>query len=188
MSSNAAKGTLMGLTLLFLTPLVVAWLMYIGVIDYRPENTRNHGTLIQPPVAARLPESFSRRDLTSHWLLIYPLSPDCGESCEADLIGLRQIGRALGKDADRIRSVLLSDGSLSDARLRELSEIDAGSIVMTDGTGMLRSQLESLGDGRGTFLIDPLGNFMMHYHADTDPNDIRLDLERLLKYAKTDPQ
>jgi hypothetical protein len=44
----------------------------------------------------------------------------------------------------------------------------------------------SLNTGAGTYLIDPLGNIMMAYTADTDPNDIRLDLKRLLTWSKLD--
>jgi hypothetical protein len=38
------------------------------------------------------------------------------------------------------------------------------------------------------YLIDPLGNIMMYYAADADPNHIRKDLKRLLTWSKLDEQ
>jgi hypothetical protein len=35
---------------LFILPLLLAWLMYSGVIEFTPGTTRNHGQLVQPPV------------------------------------------------------------------------------------------------------------------------------------------
>jgi cytochrome oxidase Cu insertion factor (SCO1/SenC/PrrC family) len=40
----------------------------------------------------------------------------------------------------------------------------------------------------GIYLIDPLGNIMMYYAADADPNHIRQDLKRLLTWSKLDEQ
>lgn len=188
MSGASPRATLIGLTCLFLLPLVVAWLMYIGVIDYHPGETRNHGTLVNPPVTADFPEAFNRRDLAGHWMLLYPLHPDCAEPCRSDIAGLRQVRRALGRDAERLRTVLVSDANADDAWLRELSEIDTRASLVIDASGSLRAQLDAIEGGRGTYMIDPLGNIMMHYRPGTDANELRLDLERLLKYAKTDQQ
>jgi hypothetical protein len=36
------------------------------------------------------------------------------------------------------------------------------------------------------FLIDPMGNIMMLYAAGFDPNDLKKDLKRLLKWSQQD--
>ena len=188
MRSGSAKGTLLGLSLLFLLPLVLAWLMYSGVIDYKPAATRNHGTLVNPPVKAGLPEAFQRKGLAGHWLLLYPVAPACGEVCRADLLGLIQVRKALGREADRTRTVVVTGAKPEDEAWQNIPDIESETSVISDSSGMLRGQLNNIEGGAGTFLIDPMGNIMMHYRAGADPNDIRLDLKRLLKYAKTDSQ
>lgn len=186
MSTAKAKATLVALGLLFLIPLALAWMMYIGVIDYRPGETSNRGTLIRPPVKASLPADFERHNLNGHWILVYPLSLECGDNCLKDLVGLRQVRRALGREGDRVRTALLVDGPPG----RALSGMDEGihADFLVTGGGALRAQISQIAEGRGTYLIDPMGNIMMHYQPGSNPDYIRRDLEHLLKYAKTDPQ
>ena len=56
---------------LFILPLALAWLMYSGVIDYDPVETRNLGKLVEPPVPVSFdslvwhsPESSGEKDLS----------------------------------------------------------------------------------------------------------------------------
>ena len=35
---------------MFLLPLLLAWFMYTGTIDYKPASTRNFGELVEPPL------------------------------------------------------------------------------------------------------------------------------------------
>jgi glutathione peroxidase-family protein len=45
------------------------------------------------------------------------------------------------------------------------------------------SALETNSDSTdGIYLIDPQSRIMMYYHPDTDPNDIKSDVEHLLKH------
>jgi hypothetical protein len=39
-----------------------------------------------------------------------------------------------------------------------------------------------------TYLIDPLGNIILFYAAEYDPNDLKKDLKRLLTWSKLDDQ
>lgn len=187
MSSPSAKATLLGLGILFLFPLVMAWLMYSGIIDYRPGKTSNRGTLVQPPVQARWPEPFEQLGLEGAWILIYTLPEECNEACLEDRTGLRQVRRALGRGADRVQTVYVTQVNLSHPSVKENSGLDPGALVVQDSSGILSGQLAEIG-GSGIFLIDPLGNIIMHYPRGSNPDDIRKDLERLLKYGKTDPQ
>lgn len=186
MSAAFSRAALLGLVSLFLLPLVFAWLMYTGVIDWRPEHTRNRGQLVQPPLPAALSGEFELGDLKGHWMLVYPLSWDCGERCREELIGFRQIKRALGRNGDRVRTVLLADEAAQAAAMQAINEIDREFAMLTDHA--LQAQLREIGAGHGTYVIDPLGNIMMYYRPGSDPKDMKQDLERLLTYGKTDPQ
>ena len=186
MSSKSTKVTLLALTALFLLPLVLAWLMYSGLIEFHPAETSNHGNLVDPPVVARLPPDFEKSELQSHWVLVYPFSEPCEDQCRADLADLRQVRRSLGRDAERVRIVYLVGEGEKDRVARSTADIDVSALVLADASGMLATQLNRIGNG--AFLIDPLGNVMMHYPAGSDPSGMRRDLEHLLRYAKTDPQ
>ena len=188
MNTLTAKTTLLVLAGLFIVPLALAWLMYSGVIDYLPKATTNRGSLIQPPVKADFPGEFNRLDLIEHWMLVYPLPLVCGDRCYEDLSGLHKVQRALGRDANRLRTVLLAEKAPGDNFVAEVEAIDATLVVITDETGKLARQFEKLAGRRGVYMIDPLGHIMMHYPSGSDPNDIRLDVKRLLRYTKTDPQ
>lgn len=183
MSSAATRITLVALAALFLLPLLLAWLMYSGVIDWRPGVTSNRGRLVNPTVEAAWPASFAQPGVTDAWILLYELPRDCDQVCLDTRTSLRQVRRALGRDASRVRVLYLAGKPTVEAG----PEIDPDALVVRDGSGMLSAQLSEIG-GRGVYLVDPLGNIMMAYDHGTDPNDIRLDLEHLLKYGKTDPR
>ena len=182
------KFTLSLLGLMFLIPLTLAWLMHNGVIDFTPGSGVNKGTLIDPPVAAQVPEDFARLGLDEHWVLAHFPGEYCDGACEERLYGLNQMLRALGRDAVRVRILLLSEPgeTASELPLPEGSE-SVFTSINTD-TIKLSQQFNSLGDTRGIFIIDPLGNIMMRYAPETTPDDMLSDMERLLQYQKTDPQ
>lgn len=182
------KSTMILLGVLFLIPLTLAWLMYSGAIDYRPVSRVNKGMLIEPPVEAQLPEQFELPELYQHWVLVYPLPSNCGDRCREILVGLRQLHRALGRDGGRVGLVLLAGARPDEEFLEEIEKLDPVFNVISENTGKLSQQLNELAGGAGVFIIDPLGNIMMHYPPEPDPNDILADMERLLQYAKTDPQ
>jgi hypothetical protein len=95
---------------------------------------------------------------------------------------MRQLRLAQGKDMDRIERVWLitDDKPLETLVMREY-----------DGTRMLRVKPDALKAWlpveQGTtaadhiYMIDPLGNLMMRFPKDADPNKIKKDLSKLLK-------
>ncbi len=178
--------TLVVLGLMFFVPLTIAWLMYSGAIDYKPSSGVNHGELVEPPVPARLPEAYSSLGLIEHWSVVYPLPPECDDPCHELIIGLRQFHRALGRDAGRVRLVLLEGSMAAGSLAEEATKIYPEFNVISENTGMLLQQFSELADDGGIFVIDPLGNIMMNYPPRPDPNEILEDMERLLRYAKTD--
>ena len=94
---------------LFALPLVLAWLLYSGTIEYRPVETRNFGMLVQPP-APMLIEDFEKDDrvsvrrdeLREHWVVVYVAPDPCSERCLQDVTALRQVHRAAGGASDVI--------------------------------------------------------------------------------------
>jgi cytochrome oxidase Cu insertion factor (SCO1/SenC/PrrC family) len=192
---------------LFLLPLILAWLMYSGTLEFRPESTRNKGTLVQPPVPIDLRKldllnpftgkSTAGDALLEHWVVLYPLIGRCGPGCLEDLANLRQIHLASGRHQGRIRlAIVLQDpDQVSDQEA--IDRVYDQFIVVIDSTGRVFDTIESIArletpespTGSGsTYLIDPLGNIMMVYAPAADPSDLKEDLKRLLTWSKLDEQ
>lgn len=188
---------------LFFLPLALAWLMYSGVIEFRPQSTRNLGQLVQPPLpvsweAVYLNEadgSSAGEAFAGHWLVLHAVPRPCAETCRNDIAGLRQVHRAAGRQQSRIRLALLHDFDDAEQQLM-LQSIYGVFQLLRNPDKSLWQMLEDIAQAgepaapaRGsTFLIDPLGNIMLFYAAGYDPNDLKSDLKRLLTWSKLDEQ
>ncbi len=71
---------------IFLLPLLLAWFMYNGTIQYKPAATRNFGQLVEPPLPLHWQDvtmvpvngstpSGAAEAFKNHWVILYPV-PD----------------------------------------------------------------------------------------------------------------
>ena len=116
------------------------------------------------------------------WIMLQIDGGECPAICEKKLHDIRQLRLAQGKEMGRVERVwLITDNKPLDTILmREF-----------DGTNMLRAQADAvrawLPTEEGTtmfdhiYMIDPLGNLMMRFPKDADPNKIKKDVTKLLK-------
>ena len=109
------RVSLVVIAALFLLPLAAAWLMYSGVIDFEPGDTRNLGELVEPPVPVDLdglvpadPARDPTTELPRHWAIVHVVPADCGPDCEATVTALRQVYVAAGRNQSRLRILLLA--------------------------------------------------------------------------------
>jgi hypothetical protein len=198
---------------MFLLPLLLAWLLYSGSIDFQPASTRNLGMLLQSPVAVALEESLApaagpdsgnpelNEDnmgvvLSEHWVVLHAVADPCESRCLDAITQLRQIHRAAGRHQSRIQIVLLLKDHRKVALNRQLSDIYPSFHLAGNPDGDLWNSLEAIassgpsetGAAGSTYLIDPLGNIMMYYEAGADPNKLKKDLKQLLTWSKLDEQ
>ena len=110
-------------------------------------------------------------------------SGDCDGACREKLFKIRQIRLMQGKDMDRIERVwLVSDGVPPDP---ELSRLHQGARLLDARGKDLRQILPAQDRPRDfIYVIDPLGNLMMRYPRDADPNGMKKDFVRLLKVSR----
>jgi len=197
------RVALLVIAALFFLPLVLAWLMHTGTIEFQPHSTRNLGQLVQPPVPvewARVslgdsPHEPADAAFDGHWLVLHAVPRPCDEACWRQVADLRQIHRASGRQQSRIRLALLHDSEAADDAV-DLHDIYAAFRLIENPDGSLwrildrvASASEPAASARGsTYLIDPLGNIMLFYAAGYDPNDLKSDLQRLLTWSKLDEQ
>ena len=151
-------------------PFVLGWLAY----EYRwvSGRTSNYGELLKPrPVDGAL------APLRGKWVLVTADGAACSAACERKLYIVRQVRKAQGKEMDRIdRLWLLTDGGKPRAEL--VAALDGGHIAAADAR--LVGALPNVVD---IYLVDPLGNLMMRFPAEADPQKMIKDLQRLLKYS-----
>ena len=186
------RTTLIIIAGLFLSPLILAWLMWAGVIDFNPSQTRNKGNLVQPPVPLAWDDQLSSTDLAKHWIVLHLVPDPCSEECIEAISALRQVHMASGRDQSRIRMVLLLQDSRNidaDGRLQEIYPLFK--LVGNPGGSLFRdldtiaSAFSSTAQG-SSYVVDPIGNIMLFYGAGSDPNDLKDDLKRLLTWSKLD--
>ena len=170
---------------IFLGPLVLAAMMYFSG-SMTPEGRTNHGALLQPIVnlPETLPESTLHEHNDGHWVLLYANDGECDESCEFSLYTLRQSRLMLGREMDRLVRVFLHGDTPPDTVL--LAEQHEGLVTLQDDS--LKALLDSvkpadLAEG-GYYLIDPLGNLVMYFRPDIDPQAMVEDIDHVLELSR----
>jgi len=169
------------------SPMIASYFTYYVI---KPEQRTNYGTLIDPrnypiPVlgAKTLDGHPAELDtLRGKWIMLQVGPAACDDACRQRLYYMRQLRLAQGKEMDRIERVWLVTDSepLETLLMREY-----------DGTHMLRANAEAVRAwlpveaqtqaSDHIYMIDPLGNLMMRFPKDADPNKIKKDLSRLLR-------
>ena len=208
--SMSPRLTLLIIAAMFLLPLMLAWLMYSGSLQFEPGEGNNLGELVEPPVPidwheVRLLENGQRENsslpdasdiLSEHWVVLFPISGECGNSCRSTASSLRQIHLAAGRHRSRMRvALLLGESSPEETESLLRAVYEHFTLIRAPSGGLWNSLAEITPElsgpssaGNGTYLIDPLGNIMMRYTADADPNHIKQDLKRLFTWSKLDEQ
>lgn len=171
-------------------PLIASYLSYYVI---KPEGRTNYGTILDPRAYATPALDATTLDgkpisldaYKGKWIMLLVDDAECGETCKRKLYNLRQLRLAQGKDRDRVERLWLitDDKPLETLVIREY-----------DGTQMLRAKPDLvrtwLPVEPGTavedhiYMIDPLGNLMMRFPKDADPNKIKKDLSKLLKASR----
>lgn len=189
MEKNKSKGRwkLLAVLLVCASPVILSYLTYYVI---KPQSRTNYGAFIDPreyPIPALGTTTLDGKSIAletyqGKWIMLQVDGAECPAVCEKKLHDIRQLRLAQGKEMERIERVwLITDNKPVDTILmREF-----------DGTNMLRAKAEAvrawLPVEEGTtmsdhiYMIDPLGNLMMRFPKDADPNKIKKDVTKLLK-------
>lgn len=182
------RTLLVMLVVIFFAPLATAWLMYFGVIDWKPAGIKANGELIQPPVQIDVGEPLLLTPaqevslLREKWTLVY-VTDRCASDCETALVLMRQVRLSLGRYLDRIGRALVVTNAPSD--IERLTEAFPGmDIVQSED---IASQILKASDsefGARIYLVDPLGNLTIMFARDSEPRPMYNDLKHLLKISR----
>jgi cytochrome oxidase Cu insertion factor (SCO1/SenC/PrrC family) len=196
-SPSAGKRKLLILALLFALPAALAFILYTS--GWRPAATANYGDLAQParPIGDVTLDTLDGKRLTfsklnKKWALVYFGSAHCLARCEQDLYKMRQVHLAQGKEAERIERVFVVTDATALDLLRYTLKDHPGMIVLVGPPAAVRQLAGQFSVPAGgaldgldrIYLVDPLGNFMLHYPPDADASGMRKDLARLLKVSQ----
>lgn len=205
-SLRGQRLTLIGLALLFVAPLALAFYAYYG-LHWHPGGRVNHGELIDPPrpiPALSLPRfvgasaapgadgaaaTAGAELFKGKWTLLYVGAGLCAETCRAELYDTRQVRASLRED-DRVQRVFVAEGDCCDMEFLRTQHPDLITVRATPEAAPLLALLErgSTDDAGATrpgaadriYLVDPLGNLMMWYPPGAPPRGVLEDLKRLL--------
>jgi hypothetical protein len=186
--TNKGKGRtqLLLLAAVFLGPLALATWLYFSGQGFVPESRSNNGVLLQPII--NLPEAVPDSPLHAHndghWLLLYANAGACDEPCRHSLYTLRQSRLMLGKEMDRLLRVFLHGDAPPDTVL--LAAEHEGLVTIQDGTlgDLLDTRRPADLETGGYYLVDPLGNLVMYFRPDIDPQAMVEDIKHLLKLSR----
>lgn len=183
--------TLYLLLVLCLAPVVASYYAYYVM---PPSGRTNYGDLISPqrPLPALTLHELDGRpvdpaSLRGRWLMVQVDGGDCGDYCQRKLWQMRQVRLTTGKDAERVERVwLISDTApLPTLVMREY-----------EGTRFLRADVAELksflalpasADAQLSdyiWLVDPIGNLMLRWPRNADPNRMKRDLGKLLNASQ----
>jgi len=187
--SDAPQRSLRSLWLivaLSTAPVAGSYLLYYF---WPPSRSVNYGELLEPQplpdprVTLADGTPFHLSQLRGKWVLAMVDAGRCDAHCEKKLLYMRQLRLTQGKDMDRVeRAWVIADDA----------PLPTAAIAPYEGTWLVRAGTSGLA-GRfpaGTavadhiYVIDPLGNLMMRYPRDPDPQLMIKDLKRLLKASR----
>ncbi len=172
-SSKKARRIFLIILILFLAPMILARVFYAHK-TWLPQHTVNHGQLLVPPPALQQLTSDPGR-ARSHWVLLFIHNGSCDDFCWQNLHNMGQIQRALGKDIQRLQRVFLTSEK-ADEKLQQwlsASETLHWQVAEFDLIRVLRHPST-------WYVIDPLGNIILSYPANTNPEAILDDLKYLM--------
>lgn len=185
------------LVAIFAAPFALSWYLFNFTRVGRDNVSASHGQLLAPPrplPEATLYDMAGRQEagvLRSRWSMLFLIRGPCERPCVDALDQLRQLRLALGRHSHRVQRVLVVYGPFPPDLPVTVSAnypgqlIMAGSAVDDAAPGYSFRLFDGdtpLSAGR-VYLVDPMGNLMLAWHAGTDAAGIITDLKRLLGYS-----
>ena len=176
----------------------IAGSLYYHFQDQLPDvGTSNYGQLVQPLVELkdidlRLLDGSDKSitDYRKKWLMLYVLDGECSEDCQKNIYFMRQIRKAMADERFRInRLLVLQNEDLHSESLKKILLDFQGMDVATINTNSeehFYSTIQSTSGNifRKIMLIDPLGNYMMEYDKEPDPELVLKDIKKLLSISR----
>lgn len=175
-----SRLTLIAVVLMFAIPLVAAFVLRSS--DWRPTNTKNSGTIIDPPRDITGVEGvqsdgtrFAWKDAQYHWTLLMLPGATCMTACTERVEEAVRMRLTLGRNADRLRIVYIGPKKPDDffASRAPLADVN-------DVNNAFAHEHAQGDDSLALALIDPQGLLMMRYPGGYSAQGLRSDITRII--------
>lgn len=170
-------------------PVLASYFAYYYV---RPSARSNYGELIEPQRATPALQlttldgrPFDTKALRGKWTMVMAAGGDCPATCADRLYHMRQVRLTTGKDRDRVQRVWL---------ITDRAPVSTMLMRQYEGTEMLRVDPAKIAPwltvepdaayAERLYMVDPLGNLMMRFPVDADPNKTKRDVAKLLRASR----
>ncbi len=169
------------------SPLIFSYLTYYVI---KPSGRTNYGTLIDPrahPIPALGTTDLDGKPVTldawkGKWIMLQAAPGDCQQACKDQLVKIRQLRLMQGKGMERIERVwLITDNAPLDIQLMKVID---GAHFLRVKPELVKAWLPVEAGSDVTdhlYLVDPLGNLMMRFPKNAEPNKVTKDVGKLLK-------
>ena len=142
------------------------------------QSTVNYGEFVNPVISTTeediILDEAHDASLQGIWTLTY-VTDQCEQSCLKTLEDMKTIRILTNENMRRIQNLLLTNGEVGDISPKTLS---------ARGSSALMKKLNSFPNNH-LFLIDPLGNIMLHYNPEgLVIKQVIKDLKRLFKLSR----
>jgi hypothetical protein len=170
-----------------LAPFVASFTLYHF---WQPSGRINYGELVEGvvlPTGALAPHAsgkpFDFAQVRGRWVFVTVDSGACDAYCQNKLWKMRQVRLTQGKYLERIERVMLvNDGQTVAPAV--IKEHDGLWIAGAQGNPVLKAFPYHDLQRDHIYMVDPLGNVVLRYPKDADPNRMKKDLTRLLRVSR----
>ena len=107
---------------------------------------------------------------------------------------MRQIRLTTGRERDRVERLwLLTDEGTPDPTLiaehegiwvARLGQVPAADVLVSNWLSVAATAVKNSGGASNIWIVDPLGNLMMRFPDNPDPDGMKKDMNRLLKASR----
>jgi len=169
--------------LLFTLPVVAAYVLSSGLIDFKPDSTKNNGRFISPLVKVSDHTQHPwADDLMGTWTLVRRVPGSCDESCLELENDLHKYRLSLGHRAEKLALLLLADDFVATAD-DPFEHVQKIATAKQTKLNQMFDQLsaKSLQNGHGLYVVAPEGYLMMAFTPENTSTEIIRDLSLLVK-------
>jgi hypothetical protein len=183
---SRGRRTLLLIAAIGLSPIIASYLAYYWLT---PAKRVNYGELLETAPAPAISGvdagggAFALTDLRGKWVLLIASRTGCADACARALYATRQARTIQGREQDRVVRLLLQPQT-APTLAAEVAAAHPGLIVVKVDDRMFEQLPLVAGAGTAVLLLDPLGNLVLRYGADSDIRRLANDLQRVLKASQ----
>jgi hypothetical protein len=177
-----------GLIFLFVAVFTLPVILAKFALDFQWFNqaVTNKGQLLEPSLDM---SSWQSDAHPPRWKFLYVLPDNCDEGCQNAIYSLNQLWLAMGKEQDRVESVVVAKSSSDPQAMNKVLDYKTIRIINTDEQSV--NQVFKDVKTNGIFIVDTLNNVILRYPTQNDTQeavlhsrDILSDMRKVLKLSR----